>query len=555
MGLDAFPVRQLVDEAVDGRIDVPEFQRAFVWRPDQVRALADSLFRGYPVGQILTWDNPEYAQSRVALDGRGHKQWLVDGQQRATALCLLFGRKPYWWPDPEDWNKRLTSTSVLANVGTPEGPVEFGLANPVRSADPRWVLVRDLVGGNGAAGSNGAAPSLAARAAELHAKLPPPVREKLPVAELEARLTAIWELRNREIPVASVQHAVEDVAEIFARLNQQGTEVREADVSLAVASSLRPGWVREEFIPFTKNLAESGYDLEPGIVIRVLTSIGEGKPRLADVSRGFWKDPLFDHIWGLAKESLSAVTGEMMAAGLLSSATVPARNALIPLAVLRAKYAQEGFQFKKAFHWFLMANRAGRYSTASTSALTEDVKLIRNAEGFPEALEALRGGLDVDLKVAASEFLEPWSWNRPLLLLMYLTILDHGAVDWATGQPIGKSNNVPEFGFVPHWHYFFPPSASVLRATKFDFSDEEVRALANVVLLSHKPKGRPWSTSPPAKYVREAKVTARQLEQQFLPLDSGLWEPERYRDFLAERSKSLARAVNKYLAGLFGAPS
>lgn len=39
-------------------IAVPEIQRPFVWQRKQVRDLIDSLYNGYPVGYIITWQNP-----------------------------------------------------------------------------------------------------------------------------------------------------------------------------------------------------------------------------------------------------------------------------------------------------------------------------------------------------------------------------------------------------------------------------------------------------------------------------------------------------------------
>ena len=41
--------------AQQGEFAVPEFQRGFVWTVAQVRELADSLTRNYPIGSILTW--------------------------------------------------------------------------------------------------------------------------------------------------------------------------------------------------------------------------------------------------------------------------------------------------------------------------------------------------------------------------------------------------------------------------------------------------------------------------------------------------------------------
>lgn len=39
-------------------IAIPEIQRPFVWDSSKVRDLIDSLYKGFPVGYIVTWQNP-----------------------------------------------------------------------------------------------------------------------------------------------------------------------------------------------------------------------------------------------------------------------------------------------------------------------------------------------------------------------------------------------------------------------------------------------------------------------------------------------------------------
>ena len=38
-----------------GELDLPKFQRGYVWQRWQVRNLFDSLYKGHPVGSLLTW--------------------------------------------------------------------------------------------------------------------------------------------------------------------------------------------------------------------------------------------------------------------------------------------------------------------------------------------------------------------------------------------------------------------------------------------------------------------------------------------------------------------
>ena len=67
-----------------GVVAIPEIQRPFVWKKSQVRDLIDSLYNGYPVGYIITWQNPS-VRLKDGTSSHG-KQILIDGQQRITAL-------------------------------------------------------------------------------------------------------------------------------------------------------------------------------------------------------------------------------------------------------------------------------------------------------------------------------------------------------------------------------------------------------------------------------------------------------------------------------------
>src|SRR5665811_1574264 len=52
-----FSLSTLVDQIDMGTIGLPDIQRPFVWKTVKVRDLFDSMFRGYPVGYLLFWEN------------------------------------------------------------------------------------------------------------------------------------------------------------------------------------------------------------------------------------------------------------------------------------------------------------------------------------------------------------------------------------------------------------------------------------------------------------------------------------------------------------------
>ncbi len=87
----------ILEQVDSGTMLLPEFQRGYVWNRDQVRGLMRSLYRGYPVGGLLTWDTETDGASvrGSAGSGPGFRQLLLDGQQRVTSLYgVIRGRPP-----------------------------------------------------------------------------------------------------------------------------------------------------------------------------------------------------------------------------------------------------------------------------------------------------------------------------------------------------------------------------------------------------------------------------------------------------------------------------
>jgi hypothetical protein len=105
MAYASVTVKDLVERSVNHKWSIPEFQRGFVWKATQVRDVIESLWLNYPVGTLLVWDSSGPVQTRSASDAQDPDLWVVDGQQRTTALCILSGRKPYWCSSADDWEK------------------------------------------------------------------------------------------------------------------------------------------------------------------------------------------------------------------------------------------------------------------------------------------------------------------------------------------------------------------------------------------------------------------------------------------------------------------
>jgi hypothetical protein len=557
MALEQLKVREIVRQAVSKNVDIPEFQRDFVWDPDQVKLLAESLYRDYPVGSLLLWDSAAYQEAKTA-QGTQASLWIVDGQQRTTALCLLFGQKPYWWNEAQDWNRALKRYDVMVNIDPEVGDdrLEFALPNPVREQDPRWIRLRQVLGSENVE-------ALTTLAIKIVEKLVPDASRRMEVfSNVHARLQRLWQIRERDIPLVKISHEVEDVAEIFARLNQAGTRVREADVVLALTAVRNPGWVREQYLPFRNDLEERGWDLDAGIFVRTMAGIGAGRARLIEVPKDFWGQKSLPDAWTRTKDTIADCLKRLAEYGVLSASILPSGNSLIPLFVLHHRWsARPGYVFGRALRWFLLANRDGRYSGSAVTTLNEDVRAIAEASSFDDSLATLEKRLRVSERIEPEDFLERYdrAGNRFLRLMVYLLMFRGKARDWADGTVIGydKTGSPVMSGYEPEWHHIYP--RAVLR--RAGVRDDDIHALANITVLNADTNRKALGQKEPWRYIRQFGVTASALREHGVPegfpgceeSDAVLrekWNVERYHDFLLERAQFLSEKAGAFLREL-----
>jgi hypothetical protein len=550
-------VEEIVRQAVNGDINIPEFQRNFVWDPEKVKRLAESLYRNYPIGSFLMWDSSEYSEPRTA-QGSPRSIWLVDGQQRITALCLLLGQKPYWWESTEDWNRALERYDVMVNILSEEDDhLEFALPNPIRRKDPRWVSIRKIL-------SEERGENLTPLAQEIVTSIKGQFDAEL-FSKVHARLHRLWQIRERVIPIIEINHEAEDVVEIFARLNQEGTRVKEADVTLAIIAEKNPGWVREEYLPFRNKLEDKGWDLEAGIFIRTMTGIGRGQTRLKEVPRDFWNPENLSKVWRDTRETIVEVLRRLAEYGITSVDLLPSENSLIPLFVIHHRWRDEqGYRFGKALRWFLRANWDGRYSGSAITSLSEDIRTIRDAGSFDEAIENLEKRLRVGPKIDAVEFLGRFDQpkNYFLRLMLYLLIFRRGARDWVRRTRIGYDETGAK-GLKPQWHHIYPRSV-LKRANIPGISDDEINCLANITVLNERANLR-LGRMLPSQYIQRFQISEQDLRDHLIPetfaraasdpdLLKKQWSLERYTEFVIERAQLLAEEANKFFQELENAP-
>lgn len=90
----------LLKAAHDGRLQLPDFQRSWVWDEERIRSLIASVSRGFPVGAVMTLKTggavefkPRVLEGAPRNAGQ-HKaeSLLLDGQQRLTSMYQVLMR-------------------------------------------------------------------------------------------------------------------------------------------------------------------------------------------------------------------------------------------------------------------------------------------------------------------------------------------------------------------------------------------------------------------------------------------------------------------------------
>ncbi len=89
-----------IQQLANGEFLIPTFQRLFVWNPEHICNLWDSIYQCYPIGGILCWKTRTLLHVHRKIGGfyvppNGNPdapvyRYLLDGQQRATSLLVSY---------------------------------------------------------------------------------------------------------------------------------------------------------------------------------------------------------------------------------------------------------------------------------------------------------------------------------------------------------------------------------------------------------------------------------------------------------------------------------
>lgn len=542
MAYEQTKLLELVERAVNHRWSIPEFQRGFVWKPTQVRDLAESLWLNYPIGSLLVWSSGYQAQERIAVDAQRPSQWLVDGQQRTNAMCIMFGRKPYWWPSADEWNKTLKRYDIRFDVDAKEPPF-FWVANAgIRKAKGnRYVRLPELLVLDTQKEQDQKTLTDLAREIKTQG-----LCDGMDAMEVYTRLDRVRKIREKEIVTVTVDHELEDVVEIFSRLNSRGTRVTEADIYLGVVAARNPSWVRDTFLPYLKSLAEAGFDLNPNLLFRTITGVGEKKTRFKEIPDIFWNPEKIIPAWDRTKNSWKRLIARFRDYGILSNDIMPTEAALVTMVSVIDKFDDDA-QFKLALYWFLQASRFGRYSGSGTTSLDEDLRDVQGSTSLSEAIQKLLRRFRYDDPIETDDFLRDYSDSRFGRFMLYLLVYRNKALDWDDhSHRIGFEGIEVLTDFRPQWHHIFPK-----KYLEGHDNNGLTDALANIAAIGPAINIR-ISKKAPMDYVARYKITPEKLEQQFIDPKFTEVPISEFERWVRRRAERLAREGNAYLTELMG---
>lgn len=560
MEVTHWTVEKLVKQFVGREIRLPEMQRKYIWTREKVRALIDSLYKDYPSGSILLWKTSEPPETRDAAisteqgDG-GESYLLLDGQQRLTSLsAIITGATVKMYKNRTVQDSKI---EICFNINHPDNLIDsdtagedlddengddengddehiiFKLKNHSIANNPHWIDVTQLF-------KEGPVTVLA-----KNIKPEDPNYQKY----LD-RLNTLYNKLEYQYSVHILDKNISyaEVADIFVRINSQGSKLRKSDLALAQVTSRWDGSM-ELFSILSEECRKKGHELDEGFLIKCLMSVSTGQSRFKNISNTPIRQ--IQDSWEKTKMSLQFVIDFLKNnAGVETAEILPAKSLIIPLVCIAAKH---DCRFppsleRVAVRWFYAALMWGRYSKGSTETiLDEDLGLINDyehpIEHMMEKIRLQSGRLEVK-----GEDLAGSTVKGSFFSMMYILARNANAKDWDSGLVIRSDTN-------NGWKYKPIFDKRVLKDSlqkKYD-NVKKIRRLsseiANMVFID---KYNNQKDVKPEEYLVDVVKTRGKdvLKSQCVPTDPTLWQVEKYEEFLEYRRQRIATSINNLMESL-----
>ena len=576
-------VDDLVSDIKSGKLGLPEIQRPFVWDSVKVRDLVDSLYRGYPVGELMLWDGSADSSRSIGKNDKEHsaQQRIVDGQQRLTSLyAVMTGEMvlddDYQYRSIQIAFNPFTERFEVANAairGSADWIANIGdvFAEPIGIIDP---FVRNYIDSHGLDDD---------QYKNLH-------------AEVGAKFQKLYNLRNFPFNVVGIKAEVHPdlVADIFVRINSEGVKLNQADFILtrlsvfwnegrerleefARNSHLTPDLVTER-TGIQTNWTPKNYYIAPdaGQLVRVIIAVGQRRgslesaynalrgrdPRTGEFQEEY-RDREIEKLKGALGHTLKQANWDdflktLGRAGFRSRKMISSANALLYTYALwligRNEYNVEPAKLRELMaRWFFMANITRRYTSSPESRIDNDLARLADAghaaEDFIDVLDAaISTEFTSDFwSIRLPDALETSSKTSPAyqayiaalnILDANLFLLDETVRNWMDPN-WGSTVKVEE-------HHLFPRAH--LRSLEIT-GTRRVNQVANYAPTDSDTNKR-ISARPPSEYwpdlLGQRKISGEALRRQrfWYALPEG-WENLGYWEFLQQRRRLMAEVVHQ----------
>lgn len=558
-----------------GDIGLPDIQRPFVWPNAKVRDLFDSMYRGFPVGYLLFWENAQAnGAKQIGLGRKAHKvptRLIVDGQQRLTSLYAVFRGKKVL---DADYRERHIDIAFRPRDG------KFEVADAAIRRDPEWIAnISDFwVSGKSSRRLGNDFINY------LGAKSPLTDDEEELIAHNLDRLLDLQKYPFTALEIAPTVDE-EQVADIFVRINSEGVKLNQADFILTLLSVF---WEEgraelERFCRASRHATSPGsspssfnhfIQPDPDQLLRVAIAVGFRRGRLKsvyqilrgkDVETGKFSTEQRDkqfHILQTAQEHVLDLTNwhqflsALVGAGFRSAEMISSKSALLYAYAFyligRTHYEVREHALQKAIgRWFFVTSLTGRYTTSPESAMDGDLNRLRGvdrAEDFVRVLDDVIAGeltndfwaitLPANLATSSARNPELFAYVAAQNRLGAPVLFSHKKIGELIDPALAMKKKALER------HHLFP--RGWLEKQGLD-DRTQINQMANYALLEW-PDNIEISDSPPSHYVPEIRGRfpngqwERMCELHALPAG---WEHMSYQDFLGHRRELMASIIRQ----------
>lgn len=413
----------------NGEIAIPEIQRPFVWDSSKVRDLIDSLYKGYPVGYIITWKNPDVKlkDGTFALG----KKVLIDGQQRITALtAAIVGQEVVG----SDYRKKRIKIAFNPREE------KFEVSNPAIEKDSIWISDISKIFTN----DFNTFSYIFKYCSENN------ISDMEEQSKLANTITNLIAIKNNNLGIIDLSHKldIETVTEIFIRINSKGVVLSQADFAMSKISSneVYGGNTIRKTIDYFCHLAKNPVDYvairendteycnkddfnkikwiakenedlySPSYtdVLRVAFTYKFNRGKLADLvsllsGRDFetreYKDEIAEESFKLLHEGVLDFVNEtnykrfimiIKSSGIIDSSLIRSQNVLNFAYTLYLTLKAKGIQPNKIENlvrrWLVLSILTGRYSSSPESAFDYDIKRMVEADDIELYIKHVEDG-------------------------------------------------------------------------------------------------------------------------------------------------------------------